>query len=63
MQFEVYRARRGLLLRPQWRWRLKAANGRIVATGGESYNNRGDCMGMVRRIRDEAAEATIKGIE
>ena len=27
-----------------WRWVAKAANGRIVATSGESYTNRADCL-------------------
>lgn len=32
--FEVYKAADG------WRWRIKAANGRIVADGGEAYASR-----------------------
>lgn len=27
-----------------WRWVAKAANGRIVATSGESYTNRADAL-------------------
>ena len=27
----------------QWRWRFVAANGRIIATSGESYWNKADC--------------------
>jgi len=34
-QFHIYRDRRGL-----WRWRLKAANGRIIADSGEGYSRR-----------------------
>jgi uncharacterized protein YegP (UPF0339 family) len=63
MRFEVYRARRGLLLRPQWRWRLCAANGRIIATSGESYNNRSDCLHAIDLVRTDAAYAPIKGID
>lgn len=62
MLFEVYPARRGLLRRKQWRWRLKAGNGEIVATG-EGFNNRADCMASVQLIRDQAGGAPIKGIE
>ena len=41
---EIYEARRGLALRKQWRWRIRATNGRIVANGGEGYNNRADLL-------------------
>ncbi|MGX7896909.1 YegP family protein [Tsuneonella sp. HG222] len=61
MTFEIYRARRGLLLRPQWCWRLRARNGRIVATSGEGYNNRGDAVAMINAIRAEAPSASTKG--
>lgn len=27
-----------------WRWRLKAANGRIVADSAEGYTRRADCL-------------------
>ena len=35
--FEVYRAKDG------WRWRLKASNGRIVATG-EAHTRKADAI-------------------
>jgi uncharacterized protein YegP (UPF0339 family) len=57
--FEVYPARPGLLLRKQWRWRLRAANGRIIATSGEGYNNRQDCLATLNTIRDEARGTPI----
>jgi uncharacterized protein YegP (UPF0339 family) len=63
MIFEVYPARRGLLQRKQWAWRLKAGNGRIIAVGGETFNNRRDCLASVQRIRDDAPSAPIKGID
>jgi uncharacterized protein YegP (UPF0339 family) len=28
----------------QWRWQLKAANGRIIANSGEGYHNKADCI-------------------
>ncbi|HUS46902.1 MAG TPA: DUF1508 domain-containing protein [Phycisphaerae bacterium] len=34
-RFEVYRDAKG-----EWRWRLRAGNGRIVADSGESYRKR-----------------------
>jgi uncharacterized protein YegP (UPF0339 family) len=27
----------------EWRWRIYAANGRIMADSGEGYRNKGDC--------------------
>jgi uncharacterized protein YegP (UPF0339 family) len=27
----------------QWRWRIKADNGKIVADSGEGYHNKRDC--------------------
>lgn len=33
----------------QWRWRKKAANGRIIGASTESYVNRNDCIANARR--------------
>ena len=63
MIFELYRSRWGLLLRNQWRWRLKAKNGQIIAHGGESYHNRRDALHAIELIRAEAAYAPIKGVD
>ena len=27
-----------------WRWRLQAANNRIIANAGEGYQNKADCQ-------------------
>lgn len=61
MRFEVYPSRRGKLFRKQWRWRLKAENGKKLANSGEGYSNRVDCLHAIDRIRQEAAHAPIKG--
>jgi uncharacterized protein YegP (UPF0339 family) len=34
----------------EWRWRRKAANHRIVATGAEGYVNLGDAQEQAERI-------------
>ena len=39
MYYEVYKDRVN-----HWRWRLKAANGRIIADSGEGYFNKSDCL-------------------
>ena len=49
-RFQVYRAADG------WRWRLRAANGRIVATG-EAHNRKRDAVRACQRIADLADQA------
>jgi hypothetical protein len=49
MYFEVYRDVHGY-----WRWRLKAANHRIVASG-ESYRSRGDCLGAIGLVQSSSS--------
>jgi uncharacterized protein YegP (UPF0339 family) len=34
----------------EWRWRAKAANGEVVADGGEGYENRVDCAAMAEEL-------------
>ncbi len=45
-----------------WRWRLKAANGKITADSGESYSRRDSALRAARRIRDwlQKAEFVIE---
>lgn len=38
----------------QWRWRLAAANGRIVANSGEGYHNRQDCLSAISLVKSTA---------
>ncbi len=35
----------------QWRWRLRAANNRIVANSGESYWNKADCLSAIDLVK------------
>lgn len=37
-KFTIYKAKDG------WRWRLKAANGRIIAESGEAYTRKADAL-------------------
>lgn len=37
-------------LNKQWRWRLVAANNRIIANSGEGYVNRSDCLSAIRLV-------------
>jgi uncharacterized protein YegP (UPF0339 family) len=47
MTFEVFRNRK-----KEWRWRLRAANGRIIANSGESYRRRIDCSDAIELVRN-----------
>ncbi len=46
MKFEMYKDPSG-----QYRWRLKARNGEIIASG-EAYRNREDCIAAVSLVMD-----------
>ena len=48
--FEVYPSKDG------WRWRLKAGNGRIVATG-EAHTRRADAVRAAQNLPGIAGEA------
>jgi uncharacterized protein len=54
MQFELYRDGNG-----EWRWRLKAANGQVVATSGEGYVARSDAEHGIELVKRNAASAPI----
>lgn len=55
MKFEVYYD-----VSNDWRWRLRATNGKIIATSGEGYENKGDCEHEIRKIKGGAHLATIE---
>lgn len=50
MKYELYQVKSGAQIN-QWRWRLKAANGQIIASG-ESYINKTDCQVAVGMVMD-----------
>ncbi|WP_164162792.1 MULTISPECIES: YegP family protein [Stenotrophomonas] len=62
MKFEVYREGGGRNLLSafagDWRWRLVADNGEIVATSGEGYHNKADCLHGIELVTSTSS-ATI----
>ena len=42
---EIYRD-----ARKEFRWRVRAPNGRVVADGAEGYGNRADCVRMLTML-------------
>lgn len=53
-KFEVYVDKKG-----EFRNRLKATNGQIIATGGEGYTTLKACLNGVESIRKNAVDATV----
>lgn len=46
MNYVVYRDRTG-----QWRWRLMAANHKVIADSGESYLSKTSCYEGIRLVK------------
>ena len=58
MTFQIYVDNSG-----EWRWRLRAENGRILADSGEGYHNRQDCWNVVELIKDSAEFAIMEVVD
>jgi len=56
MKYEIYKDTRG-----EWRWRLKASNGQIIATSGEGYHNRSDCEHGIDLVKGSADAPVVDG--
>lgn len=54
LRFEIYQSRD-----TQWRWRLVARNGRIIADSGESYVTENNAVRAARRTRMLASDAPL----
>ena len=52
--FEVYKDRAG-----QFRWRLRSMNKQILATSGEGYKEKRDCLSAIESVKRAAAEAPV----
>ena len=52
--FEVYKDRGG-----QYRWRLRSMNKQILATSGEGYKEKRDCLAAIESVKRAAAEAAV----
>lgn len=39
----------------QWRWRLVAADNRVIAKSGESYLDEADCLKAIQIVKDTRA--------
>lgn len=52
---DIYRDASG-----DWRWRLRAANGRVIADSGEGYRDRRGVMRAVEALRRAAPLAVCR---
>ncbi len=43
----------------EWRWRLYAANNRIIANGGEGYHNKQDCIDAINLVASKTSGIPI----
>lgn len=48
--------------RGEWRWHLKGANHRILATSGEGYRNEGDCLDAITLVKS-SKDAPVKKVD
>lgn len=54
LTFEIYAD-----AKKEYRWRLKASNGNVVATSGQGYKAKADCRHGVELIQQGAADAKV----
>lgn len=59
IRFVLYRSRRPAG-RQRWRWRAVAGNGRIIAVGGEAYNNAADAAHAIGLLHTADAASSIE---
>ena len=55
MKFEIFQDKKG-----EWRYRLRASNGRSVACSGEGYKTRQKVQATIRSIKKSVAEAEVE---
>ena len=53
-KFEVYQDARG-----EYRWRLKSANGQVIATGGEGYTSKAGASNGIEAVKRDAPGAEV----
>jgi uncharacterized protein YegP (UPF0339 family) len=53
-KFEVYKDGQG-----QYRWRLRARNGQVIATGGEGYSTKANAVGGIKAVQRDAPTAEV----
>jgi uncharacterized protein YegP (UPF0339 family) len=58
-EFEIYKDQDN----PQdFRWRLRANNGEIIADSGEGYNDKDDCEHGIELVQTQSSTATVQDL-
>ena len=57
MTYHYYKDSKG-----EWRWRLKAGNGRIIADSGEGYASEQECLADIDRVKASSAATVLKDV-
>ena len=57
-KFEVYKDRAG-----EFRWRLRATNTQILATSGDAYKAKRDCLHAIESVKQAAANAPVEELQ
>ena len=55
MKYEIYQGKNN-----QWYWRLKAANGQIIAIGGEGYVNKADAKHGIELVKSSSLAPVVE---
>lgn len=55
LSFEVYQD-----AKEEFRWRLKAGNGKIIAVSSEGYKAKADCVKGIELVKTGAASAKVQ---
>ena len=56
-KFELYKSPNG-----EYRWRLKATNGQVIATGGEGYSSKAAAQNGIESVKRSAADASVEEV-
>jgi uncharacterized protein len=54
-KFQLYKDRKG-----EYRWRLRARNGEIIADSNEGYSSKASCKHGIDLVREQAANAEVE---
>ena len=47
-------------VRGEWRWSLTAANGKKIATSGEGYKDKKDCLHAIDLVRKASDDKVVE---
>jgi uncharacterized protein len=58
LTYKVYKDKKG-----EWRWNLKAENGKIIADSAEGYINKSDCLDAITLVKSSANAQVIRPLD